>query len=58
LAIIAPNDPFVRSEDLAGEMADRLGASRHVMEGQGHWWMLGDPAAGAAALRTFWAEAY
>ncbi len=58
LAIIAPNDPFVRSEDLAGEMADRLGASRHVLEGQGHWWMLGDPAGGAAALRTFWAEAY
>ena len=58
LAIIAPADPFVRGEDLGAQVADRLGATRHVMEGQGHWWMLGDPAAGAAALTAFWAEAY
>jgi pimeloyl-ACP methyl ester carboxylesterase len=57
LAVIAPNDPFVRAEDLAGQVADRLGARRHVLEGQGHWWMLGDPAAGAAMLRDFWAHA-
>lgn len=54
LAIIAPNDPFVRGEDLGAAVADRLGARRHVLEGQGHWWMLGDPAAGAAMLRSFW----
>ena len=58
LAIVAPNDPFVRVDDLGAVVADRLGASRHVMEGQGHWWMLGDPAAGAAALTAFWAGAY
>jgi hypothetical protein len=29
-----------------------------VLEGQGHWWMLGDPAGGAAMLRQFWSEAY
>jgi len=58
LAIIAPNDPFVRAEDLGGEIADRLGATRQVMDGQGHWWMLGDPVSGAAALTKFWAEAY
>lgn len=58
LAIIAPNDPFVRGHDLGAEIADRLGASRHVMEGQGHWWMLGDPVGGAAALTEFWAAAY
>jgi pimeloyl-ACP methyl ester carboxylesterase len=58
LALIAPNDPFVRGEDLGGEVADRLGATRHILEGQGHWWMLGDPAAGAEALTKFWAEAY
>ena len=57
LAVIAPNDPFVRAEDLAGQVADRLRARRHVLEGQGHWWMLGDPAAGAAMLRDFWAHA-
>jgi pimeloyl-ACP methyl ester carboxylesterase len=58
LAIIAPNDPFVRGEDLGAQVAERIGATRHVLEGQGHWWMLGDPAAGAAMLREFWAAAY
>ena len=58
LAIIAPNDPFVQSDTLGAEVADRIGATKHVLEGQGHWWMLGDPAAGAAMLRDFWADAY
>jgi pimeloyl-ACP methyl ester carboxylesterase len=58
LAIIAPNDPFVRGEDLGAQVAERLGATRHVLAGQGHWWMLGDPVAGAAMLREFWASAY
>ncbi|MGB8857742.1 MAG: alpha/beta hydrolase [Ilumatobacteraceae bacterium] len=58
LAIIAPDDPFVSSDTLGVEVADRLGASRHVIAGQGHWWMLGDPVAGAAMLHRFWAEAY
>jgi hypothetical protein len=35
-----------------------MGASKHVLDGQGHWWMLGDPVAGAAMLQRFWAEAY
>jgi hypothetical protein len=26
-----------------------------MLEGLGHWWMLQDPAAGAAALNAFWA---
>lgn len=55
LAIVAPNDPFVRSGDLAPVIAGRLGAQIHEMTGQGHWWMLGDPAGAAAALRAFWA---
>jgi len=58
LAIIAPNDPFVRGEDLGAQVAERIGATHHVLAGQGHWWMLGDPAAGAAMLRDFWAGAY
>lgn len=58
LAVIAPNDPFVRGEDLGAEVGERLGATRHVLAGQGHWWMLGDPDAGAAMLRDFWAHAY
>ena len=54
LAITAPLDPFVQGETLGTAVGDQLGARRHVMEGQGHWWMLGDPAAGAAALEAFW----
>jgi hypothetical protein len=37
-------------------VAERLGARTQVMEGQGHWWMLGDPAGGARALEQFWAS--
>lgn len=55
LGIIAPNDPFVRGMDLAPQVAASLGAAVHEMVGQGHWWMLGDPAGGAVALSAFWA---
>lgn len=55
LTIVAPLDPFVRGEDLAVDVGDRLGARRHDMIAQGHWWMLGDPPAAAAALTEFWA---
>jgi pimeloyl-ACP methyl ester carboxylesterase len=56
LAIIAPLDPFVQGESLGAAVGEQLGARRQVMEGQGHWWMLGDPAGGAAALESFWAS--
>ena len=56
LGILAPNDPFVRADDLGAEVAASLGAQVHEMTGQGHWWMLGAPAAGAAALTAFWAS--
>ena len=56
LAIIAPLDPFVRGLDLAGEVAAELGAATVEMEGQGHWWMLGDPVSAAAHLERFWSE--
>ena len=55
LAITAPNDPFVRGHDLGAAVAAELGATQVVLEGQGHWWMLGDPAGGARALEQFWA---
>lgn len=58
LALIAPNDPFVRGADLGLEVATRLGATVKVLDGQGHWWMLGDPHGAAAVLRNFWTEAY
>ena len=38
------------------ETVEQLGAQIVTMEGQGHWWMLGDPAQGAKALTDFWAS--
>jgi pimeloyl-ACP methyl ester carboxylesterase len=54
LAIVATEDPFVRSLDLAPQIAERLGARVVTLDGLGHWWMLGDPARGAAVLTEFW----
>lgn len=56
LAIIAPLDPYVQGETLGAAVADELGARREVLAGQGHWWMLGDPATGAASLESFWSS--
>lgn len=56
LAVIAPDDPFVRDVDYARQIAERLGARVHELAGQGHWWMLGDPAGGARMLDEFWAS--
>lgn len=38
----------------SAEVAARLGARTAELEGLGHWWMMQDPAASAAALRAFW----
>ncbi len=54
LALVAPLDPFVQGETLGVDVGRRLGARVHVLDGQGHWWMLGDPAGGAAVLEAFW----
>lgn len=56
LAIVAPNDPFVNGHDLALSVAADLGAQVREVAGQGHWWMLGDPAGGAKVLTDFWAS--
>jgi pimeloyl-ACP methyl ester carboxylesterase len=56
LCLFAPNDPFVSSHDLAPQVAARLGAETAELTGQGHWWMLGDPALGARALHEFWSR--
>jgi len=46
----------VRGHDLGTAVARSLGARIVELEGQGHWWMLGDPAGGAAALVAFWED--
>lgn len=55
LVIIATEDQFTGGEELARRTAERADEQVAVLEGLGHWWMLQDPAAGAAALNAFWA---
>ncbi len=47
---VDPYDDPARSEEIAA----RLGVRTERLDGLSHWWMLQDPAAAAAALRTFW----
>jgi pimeloyl-ACP methyl ester carboxylesterase len=54
LSIVATEDPFVGTEDMRRRAAERAGARTEVLDGLGHWWMVEDPARGAAALRRFW----
>lgn len=53
LVVIATDDQFTGGPDLARRGAAAAGARPVVLEGLGHWWMLQDPAAGAAALAGF-----
>ncbi|MCZ8377960.1 alpha/beta hydrolase [Mycobacterium sp. CPCC 205372] len=55
LSILATDDPFARPGPSRGRAADRAGARTEVLDGLGHWWMVEDPARGAAALSDFWA---
>ncbi len=54
LSILATDDTYVGSEAIRRRAADRAGARTEVLDGLGHWWMLEDPARGAAALTRFW----
>jgi pimeloyl-ACP methyl ester carboxylesterase len=54
LSILATDDPFVGSDEIRRRAADRAGARTEVLDGLGHWWMVEDPALGAAALTRFW----
>ena len=55
LSILATEDHYVGSEATRRRAAERAGARTEVLDGLGHWWMLEDPARGAAALTRFWA---
>lgn len=55
LSILATEDHYVGSEAIRRRAAERAGAHTEVLAGLGHWWMLQDPARGAAALARFWA---
>jgi pimeloyl-ACP methyl ester carboxylesterase len=56
LVIIPTEDGYTGGEARARWSAQRAGAEVAVLPGLGHWWMIQDPAAGAAALRGFWSS--
>ena len=55
LVIIATDDPYAGTPDMAAEVAGQLGADTVALEGKGHWWMVGDPDVAADALVAHWA---
>ena len=54
LSVLATEDTYVGSEAMRRRAAERAGARTEVLDGLGHWWMMQDPARGAAALARFW----
>lgn len=55
LALSAADDAYI-SHDLNGPVAERFGSQLVTLPGQGHWWMIEDPAPAADALAAFWAS--
>lgn len=55
LVLLPTEDPFL-SADGARVAANRAGVEVVELAGIGHWWMLQDPARGAAVLTDFWAS--
>ena len=55
LVLIPLDDPFLTG-DGPRTSAKRAGATVAELDGLGHWWMLQDPARGAAVLEEFWAS--
>ena len=54
LFLLATDDPYTGSAEIRRRAADRAGARTEVLDALGHWWMVQDPARGAAALTRFW----
>lgn len=55
LVLDAQLDAFISAHSQA-VLARRLGADLVTLEGQGHWWMVGDPANAALAIDSFWSK--
>jgi len=53
LILNAEDDAYVGA-DLSPEVAKRTGSQIVSLPGQGHWWMVQDPAPAAEALTNFW----
>ena len=54
LSLLATDDPYIGSDELRRRAADRARARTEVLDHLGHWWMVQDPARGAASLTRFW----
>jgi pimeloyl-ACP methyl ester carboxylesterase len=57
LVLIATEDPYTGTPEMASEVATTLGARTVTLEGLGHWWMFDGAEAAANALVAHWAEA-
>lgn len=53
LVVNAHDDPYTGGPEMTRRAAARLGATVAELDGLGHWWMMQDPARGAAMLRGF-----
>jgi pimeloyl-ACP methyl ester carboxylesterase len=56
LVIIPTEDQYTGGEARARWSAEQAQAHVALLPGLGHWWMIQDPAAGAAALDKFWSS--
>lgn len=54
LILIPTEDHYAGPLTRAEEVAAHAGASTATLDGLGHWWMVQDPGAAAAALEGFW----
>jgi pimeloyl-ACP methyl ester carboxylesterase len=54
MLLVGGDDPY-GALDRARPVAERLGADVQVLDGLGHFWPAQGPAAGATAIRAFWA---
>jgi pimeloyl-ACP methyl ester carboxylesterase len=56
LSVQPSDDHFVGTDEMRRRAAARAGARVVPLDGVGHWWMVQDPARGAAVLTDFWAS--
>jgi pimeloyl-ACP methyl ester carboxylesterase len=54
LVLIPTEDQYTGGEARARWSAEQANAKVAVLQGQGHWWMIQDPAPGATAMKEFW----
>ncbi len=56
LVLIATEDPYTGTPEMAVSVANDLGAGTVRLEGQGHWWMFDGAATAADALAAHWQD--